>query len=37
LNAPFSNKKNKKNWEQVVRNLDGLKSSTDQKPVTPAD
>jgi hypothetical protein len=37
LNAPFSNKKNKKNWEQVVRNLDGLKSATDQKPVTRAD
>jgi hypothetical protein len=38
LNAPFSNKKNKKNWQQVVRNLDELKNSpTEQKPVTPAD
>jgi zinc dependent phospholipase C len=38
LNAPFSNKKNKKNWQQVVRNLDELKNSpTGQKPVTPAD
>ena len=37
LNAPFSNKKNKKNWQQVVRNLDELKSSTEQNSVTPAD
>src|ERR1700747_3409432 len=38
LNAPFSNKKNKKSWQQVVRNLDELKNSpTEQKPVTPAD
>ena len=37
LNAPFSNKKNKKEWAQVVRNLDELKRSTEQKPVTPAD
>jgi hypothetical protein len=37
LNAPFSNKKNKKNWAQVVRNLDELKSTAQQKPVTPAD
>src|SRR6201987_5138247 len=38
LNAPFSNKKNKKSWQQVVRNLDALKNSpTEQKPVTPAD
>jgi hypothetical protein len=36
LNAPFSDKKNKKEWAQVVRNLDELKSSTEQKPVTPA-
>jgi hypothetical protein len=38
LNAPFANKKNKKSWRQVVRNIDELKnSSTEQKPVTPAD
>src|ERR1700751_4663443 len=38
LNAPFSNKKNKKSWQQVVRSLDELKNSpTEQKPVTPAD
>ena len=37
LNAPFSNKKNKKNWKQVVRNVEELRNSTEQKPVTPAD
>jgi len=37
LNAPFSNKKNKKEWAQVVRNLDELKNSSKQKPATPAD
>jgi hypothetical protein len=37
LNAPFSTKKDKKNWAQVVRNLDGLKNSTEAKSVTPAD
>jgi hypothetical protein len=38
LNAPFSNKKDKKSWQQVVRNLDELKNSpTEQKPVSPAD
>jgi hypothetical protein len=38
LNAPFSNKKNKKSWQQIVRNLDELKNSpTEQNPVTPAD
>ena len=38
LNAPFSNKKNKKSWQQVVRNLDELKNApTEQKPATPAD
>ena len=38
LNAPFSNKKSKKSWQQVVRNLNELRNSTvEQKPVTPAD
>ena len=37
LNAPFSNKKNKKNWKQVVRNVEELRNSTEQKPVRPAD
>ena len=37
LNAPFSNKKDKKSWAQVVRNLDELKSSAEPKPATPAD
>jgi hypothetical protein len=37
LNAPFSNKKNKKNWKQVVRNVEELRNSAEQKPVTPAD
>ena len=37
LNAPFSDKKNKKEWALVVRNLDELKSSSEQKPPTPAD
>jgi hypothetical protein len=34
LNAPFANKKNKKEWAQVVRNLDelkGLKDSSETK------
>jgi hypothetical protein len=37
LNAPFANKKNKKQWAQVVEDLNELKSSTELQPTTPAD
>ena len=37
LNAPFSNKKNKKEWAHVVRNLDELKSTAEQTAVRTAD
>ncbi|MGA8143202.1 MAG: zinc dependent phospholipase C family protein [Candidatus Acidiferrales bacterium] len=37
LNAPFSNRKNKKDWAKVVQNLDELKSSVEPKPATPTD
>lgn len=36
LNAPFSNKTDKKAWSQVVRNLKELKSSNEAKSATPA-
>jgi hypothetical protein len=37
LNAPFSTKRDKKSWAQVVRNLDELKNSNETKSSTPAD
>ena len=37
LNAPFSTKKNKKQWAKVVQNLNELKSTPDAIAATPAD
>jgi Zinc dependent phospholipase C len=37
LNAPFSNKKNKKQWAKTVQNLTELKTSTESKTTARAD
>jgi hypothetical protein len=37
LNAPFSTKRNKKQWANVVQNLNELKSASDVSAATPAD